>query len=282
MNIKQEVRRYALQSEYKLHQAALSLRGHGRSNFAEDQLLRRFIAELLPAADHSRTVVDIGAGDGTRQSNTFALVRAGWKCIGVEYDSRKFSRLAKAYKHYPNAFACRCRVTPFNVTPLLEAYGIEKGFDVLSLDIDSYDYWMLDALLPRLRPRLVIAEINEKIPPPIKFVVKYDPDFEMTHHFYGFSIASLATLCEQHGYAVLALEYNNVFLADKTLPGVAPLALTIETAYRQGYAERADRREKFRQNHDMEILHTLSPAEGVRFLTDFYARHEGEYELSIG
>ena len=270
--------RYLSQLSQQFHQVALSLKQENFSNFNEEQILRRFIAELLPE-DDSRTAVDIGAGDGVKSSNTYALFRSGWKGVGIESDSRKFCRLTQSYRNFPEVWACRCRVTPINVVHLLHAYSIKEDFSVLSLDIDSYDYWVLDALLSSFRPRLIVTEINEKIPPPIRFTVKYDPDFQLTHHFFGYSIASLAVLCERYGYALIALEYNNAFLAPRELPGVQPLDAT--TAYWEGYLQRADRRTRFRQNHDMEILHSLSAEEGLKFIEQFFARHRGRYELSI-
>jgi hypothetical protein len=278
MKITKAAQAYLRQLDFKFHEAKLSLKRGGHSSLGEEGLLKKYISELLPA-NHSRTVVDIGAGDGVRWSNTYALFRDGWKGVGVEYDSRKAVSLARNYKYYTDAYACRCRVTPDNVVPLLQAYTIEKDFSVLSLDIDSYDYRVLDRALKHYRPRLILTEINEKIPPPIKFVVNYDPDFELRHHFYGYSIESLAELCRQHDYALIQLEYNNAFLAPLELPGVRPLAADI--AYRQGYLERPDRREKFRLNYDMEALHSLSPAEGVEFIKQFYAKFAGKYEVSI-
>jgi hypothetical protein len=279
MKIRKTAKEYLRRLDYQLHRAKLSLKGDALSHSGEEAILRKYIEELLPA-DHTRTAVDIGAGDGIRWSNTYALFRSGWKGVGVEYDSRKAVKLAEAYKYYTNVSACRCRVAPHNVVALLEAFEIERDFSVLNLDIDSYDYWVLDALLTRFRPRLVITEINEKIPPPIKFVVGYDPDFELRHHFYGYSIASLAELCERHDYALIELEYNNAFLAPLELPGVRPLDAA--QAYRRGYLERPDRQEKFYLNQDMETLHTLSPEEGVRFIERFFSQHRGRYEVSAG
>lgn len=278
MKITRKIQQYLRRLDFKLHEARLSLKRGGHSSLGEEQLLRKYIEELLPAG-HNRTAVDIGAGDGIRWSNTYALFRDGWKGLGVEYDNRKAARLAKNYKYYAQVYACRCRITPDNVVSLLEAYSIEKDFSVLSLDIDSYDYRVLERLLANYRPRLVITEINEKIPPPIKFVVNYDPEFQLRHHFYGYSIESLAELCAQHGYAIIHLEYNNAFLAPAELAGVRPLAAG--AAYREGYLERADRREKFRLNYDMEPLHSLSPEEGVEFIKQFYEKFAGKYDVSI-
>jgi hypothetical protein len=139
---------------------------------------------------------------------------------------------------------------------------------------------VLDAVLGSFRPRVVVAEINEKIPPPVRFRVGYDPDFSLQHHFFGYSIASLEELCARHDYALLALEYNNAFVAPRELLGGLD-ALDAETAYRRGYLERPDRRERFPRNQDMEALHALSPADSVAFIENFFARHEGKYDLSL-
>jgi hypothetical protein len=273
-----KAQRYLNRLGLHLERAKQRFRQSGFSNFDEERMLERFIAELLPA-DHSRTAVDIGAGDGLRGSNTYALFLAGWSGLGVEGDEKRARRLTRAYKNFEGVAALHALVTPSNVVELLETHNVPREFGVLSLDIDSYDYWVLDALLEAFRPRLVVTEINEKIPPPVKFVVGYDPDFRLQHHFFGYSIASIEDLCERHGYALIALEYNNAFLAPRELGGVRPLDAA--TAYRLGYLERADRRARFPNNDDMEALHSLGPTDSVAFLKRFFARHEGKYELSV-
>src|SRR5258707_2816137 len=94
----------------RLHRARVSLRRDGFSNSREEHILAKYIAELLPR-DHGRTAVDIGAGDGMRWSNTYALFLNGWNGVGIEFDSRKFVKLARAYKHFPNVYACCNRAT---------------------------------------------------------------------------------------------------------------------------------------------------------------------------
>lgn len=264
------------QLDFKLHRARLSLRRDGFSNENEDQILARYIAELLPR-DHDRTAVDIGAGDGIRWSNTYALFLSGWQGLGIEFDSRKFVSLAQAYKYFPNVFACRNRATPDNIVALLSSYEIKKNFSVLSLDIDGNDYWVLRAILSEFRPQLIITEINEKIPPPTRFVVKYNPDFQLRHHFFGYSIAMLADLCEEFDYVILELEYNNAFLAPKELAG--DRALDAKTAYARGYLDRPDRKQKFSLNFDMESIYSLTDEGAFQFLKQFYSKFPGEFYL---
>lgn len=269
---------YLRELDSRVHRAKLNLKRDSFSNGREEHLLAGYIADLLPP-DHNRTAVDIGAGDGMRWSNTYALFLNGWRGVGVEFDSRKFVKLARAYKYFPDVYACRNRATPNNVVALMQSYEIPEDLAVLSIDIDGNDYWVLRAILSQFRPQLIVTEINEKIPPPIRFVVKYDPNFQLRHHFFGYSMAVLADLCKEFGYAILTLEYNNAFLAPKEL--AAERAVEAQAAYAAGYLGREDRKEKFGLNFDMERLYSLSAEEAIEFLKQFYSKFTGEFHLGL-
>src|SRR5579885_882871 len=268
--------RYVNRLGLHLQRAGQRIRRSGYSNFDEERILARLVRELLREED-SRFAVDIGAGDGVRGSNTYALFRRGWRGLGVDGRAR---RLERAYRNFVEVEALHALVAPQNVIALLREHGVPHDFGVLSLDIDSYDYFVLDYILRGFRPRVVVTEINEKIPPPVRFVVRYDPDFSLRHHFFGYSIASLEELCARHDYALLALEYNNAFIAPRELVGAAR-SLDATEAYRRGCLQRRDRRERFPANQDMEPLHSMPPADALAFLRKFFARHEGKYELSV-
>jgi hypothetical protein len=267
------------QLDYGLQRAKLLLKKRGFSNFDEERILRRYVDALLPPSDAPRIAVDLGAGDGVKGSNTFALFAEGWRGLGVECDARRARRLAKTYARLEGVSAVHARVTPQGVVKRLEGHSIPREFDVLSLDIDSYDYLVLDALLSRFRPRVVVTEINEKIPPPVKFHVKYDAHFRLQHHFYGYSIASLDELAARHGYAIMELEYNNAFLAPRELYGEQRDSAA--EIYRRGYWLRPDRAKKFTSNRDVDLLQTMPPADALKFIEHFFAKHRGKFEVSI-
>ena len=161
----------------------------------------------------SGCAVDIAAFDGVTGSTTYDLYKTGWRGLAVEYDAQAFSQLAKTYVNFPKVNLAKCMVTPANVVALLETNSIPKNFDFLSLDIDGYDHDVLEQALTQYRPRLICAEINEKIPPPIRFTVKWREDYGWNaDHFYGQSISQLHHLAGKHGYSLVKLHYNNAFL----------------------------------------------------------------------
>src|SRR5438045_5621830 len=93
---KKKAQRYINRLGLHLQRAGQRIRRSGFSNFGEEQILEALIAELLPA-DHSRFAVDIGAGDGVRGSNTYALFSRGWHGLGVEGQERWAVRIGRAY-----------------------------------------------------------------------------------------------------------------------------------------------------------------------------------------
>src|SRR6266550_4713149 len=93
------------------------------SHSDEQQILKQYIDELVPK-DRPRTVVDIGAGNGVRWSNSYALVLEGWNALGIEADRHKYELLSQVYRRSPNAKACHRRVQPDSIKTLLEDFDV--------------------------------------------------------------------------------------------------------------------------------------------------------------
>ena len=94
------VSQYGAIFELTLQKIRYSLRGRF-SHANEQNILAKYIKQLLPL-DRPRTVVDIGAGNGVRWSNSYALLLAGWKALGIEADPQKYALLTKVYSKFPN------------------------------------------------------------------------------------------------------------------------------------------------------------------------------------
>ncbi len=226
----------------------------------------------------TRFFVDIAPSDGKDMSNTWRLALQGWRGLAVEADAPTFAALAKNYAALPCVTLLRALATPQNVCSILHAAHVPHEFDFLSLDIDSADFWVLVSLLETHRPRLFCVEINETIPPPLRFTVCLCAEISLEKRFFGMSLSEVASLARNFGYGLLCVEYNNAFFAPVAETGVD---LEDVAAFQAGFVDRAGRKEKFAWNASWEPIFDLSTEEAKAFIEKKFAAFEGHYRLNL-
>jgi hypothetical protein len=251
------------------------------SSFNEEQVISNFLKQI--DIKHN-FFVDIGAANGVSWSNTCLLAMQGWKGLSVEYNSEEFAELAEEYKCFSGINLSRCMVTPDNVVSLLNTNQVPREFGVLSLDIDSYDYYVLEEILKAYRPCIICTEVNHIIPPPIKFTVKWDPKYNWNNqdNCHGQSLSQLNFLATKYDYGIAHLEFNNAFLIPQKISEINKIPLlSPEEAFQKGFLERCDRAKKFPYGKDLEAVYGLSPEEAFSFINKAFAKHEGKYICSL-
>jgi len=153
----------------------------------------------------SKICIEFGAWDGFHLSNTANLWTQGWKGVLIEGDRRRFQELRANTRSYDcvciNAYVTRGGGT--RLEALLEKSGVVNTVDLLSIDIDGDDYYILQSL-ERLRPRLIICEYNPTIPAEIDLHADYGSDF-------GSSVTALIRVARDKGYELVALTDTNCF-----------------------------------------------------------------------
>jgi hypothetical protein len=225
-----------------------------------------------------RYCVDIAAQDGVMGSQTLRLFQDGWSGLAVEFDGKMFAALSEMYSSFEHVSLVRAKVVPENVVSILEAARCPRDFGFLSLDIDSYDHYLLDQILAAFRPRLICVEINETVPPPLKFTVTFAEDHQWAgDHFQGQSICKCHELCVKYEYAIVELHYNNLFLVPAELNVWG--ALTPQIAYDLGYRLKADRQQRFPWNADMDGVLDMTPSDAMGFLQRKFEKYAGRYTL---
>ncbi len=242
--------------------------------------VEKIIAKLLKTiTGSSNFIIDVGASNGIQASNTYNLFKNGHPGVAIEPDPTKFASLALAFQNFPvNLF--RGYATPENIISILKSCKTPEHPLFMSFDIDSYDYFVLHAILESYRPSVICVEINEKIPPPINFKVLYRPDLKyIGDHFYGMSISAVGEICKQFNYDIITLNYNNTFIVPHE-ENMISVALTPEEAYRMGYLNKPDRTIKFACNSNMEALLSMGPNEGIKFINKFFLEYRGKYSLT--
>lgn len=231
---------------------------------------------------HGGYVVDIAAADGFSQSSTLGFFkRPDWSGLAVEMDPYKFATLAFIYAAFPNARLARGRVTPSNIKALLECYEVPKNFDLLNLDIDSYDLYVVQSMLAAdFRPKVISMEINEKIPPPLFFTVDYDENhYWKMDHFFGCSIQAAANTVKPFGYVLQNLVYNNAIFVRTDVAGHTISDMDVSDAYNRGYKNAPNRTKLFPWNTDVDCLLEYDAKQALHFIETYFKKYEGKYSL---
>ena len=232
---------------------------------------------LEQISEGDKVYIDIGSSYETNLDLCF--VENSNKTVFIEADAGK----AGSWHQSPNFVVLNEKATPYNIMDLLTPHIGNKDITYLDIDIDGYDYFVLDELLKNKRPYMFIAEINEKIPPPIEFTVTYRPDYCWDgSHFFGMSISQASLLIEKYEYDLVELNANNLICIrrDKNTTGVS---LSVEDAYNIGYKN--PRLEghlpEFGYNSDVDFLLDLDPQDALTEVDKFFSNYKGQYESNI-
>ena len=161
----------------------------------------------------TRYAVEFGAKDGVTGSNVRHLaVNGGWRGLLIEGDATEAARLHAAYADHPHVTTVHDHVYPGNIEVLFERHGVPRDLDLLSIDIDSNDYYVWRALHD-FRPAVVLVEFNGSFAPPRRMVVDYHP---LNHwdgsDYFGASIQSFTELGRRKGYELVYCTRNGVNL----------------------------------------------------------------------
>jgi hypothetical protein len=162
------------------------------------------IEYILNNIGNNKYIVDLGAKDGYSLSNTRYFVENGYECLMIDSDSEA-GETKEVKKH---------KLFSGNVIPLLKTYKCPKVFDMLDIDLDGTDYWILKKVLENYSPLLILAEFNASIPMGKAITIPNEPEFEWSgDNFFGFSFSAGQKLAEEFGYTIVHQENNmNLFM----------------------------------------------------------------------
>lgn len=228
-----------------------------RSQNEEDGI----VLALLDAVGVSgRTFIEIGSG-GSGGNSAVLAEDLGWSGLMVEAGARSAAVAAAAYRHNPGVRVLNKAASSDNVNSLIKQAGFSGEVDLLSIDVDSIDYWLFDALdIPRLvRPRLVVCEYNALFGSTRAVTLPNAPRPRNAPKSYvGASLAALAKVAGRKGYRlVLCEDYGvNAFFLRQDLAPEIPEA-SVEEAFRPM------RRRRGADEDAPEVLDAIAAAEAA-------------------
>jgi hypothetical protein len=183
--------------------------GNVFSQFGEDKLIADVLDSLAKVTELDNWACEFGAWDGLYLSNTANLIiNEGFSAVLIEADSKKYQVLKTNMQPYP--VECINAFVGFegenSLDNLLVKTGIPLNFDLLSIDVDGVDYWILESL-KNYTPKVIVIEFNPTIPKEIEFI---NPRSEKISQ--GSSIKSLVKLANSKNYDVVGMSICNLIL----------------------------------------------------------------------
>jgi hypothetical protein len=183
----------------------------------EDGILHEILRRI---GDGSRRFVEIGSGDGLENNTSFLLIQ-GWRGLWIEGSSRKAASAKKL--HEMEIAEGRLQVTQQYATAANIDETIKRlapgELDVLSMDIDGNDYYVLGAIRS-VRPRVIVAEYNAKFPADVTWVMEHNEAHRWdSTDYFGASLKALEGLLSERGYFLVGCNLlgTNAFFVRKDL-----------------------------------------------------------------
>lgn len=182
----------------------------GYSQNGEDGVLEYIFRNI---GTTNKYYVEFGVESGVECNTRYLREKHGWSGLLMDGGHEDASRNLRKEV-----------VLPSNVVQLFRKHGVPTRFDLLSVDTDMLDFWVLEEILSSsFVPRAIVVEINSKIVPGSSLVVpnSAEPVYWSGSDFFGASISAFFKLGQKFNYTMVYCESMgvNCFLLHDTLVG---------------------------------------------------------------
>jgi hypothetical protein len=212
------------------------------------------LALLRLAGAPNKTFVEIGSGASGGNSGVLAQ-EFGWRGLMVDIDDGKIDKARGKFSSNPKVSFEAVAVTPENINNLIKRHNLAGDVDLFSLDIDSFDYWVLEAMTA-CRPRVMIIEYNGNFGAERSVSIARGTDMsKAVKGFHGASLVALTKLATMKGYKLLCCDEsgtNAFYMRADLRPEIAPVAPAV--AFRPMRDSGDPLRETLRVLKDLETV----------------------------
>lgn len=212
------------------------------------------LALLKLAKAPNKTFLEIGSGASGGNSGMLAQ-EFGWRGLMVDIDPAKIEKARARFGANPHVSFEAVAVSPENINGLIERHGLVGEIDFFSLDIDSFDYWVLEAM-SACSPRVMVLEYNANFGSHRSLSIARDTDMSRAvKGFHGASLKALTKLAMAKGYRLLACDEsgtNAFYLRGDLCPDIE--AVAPEVAFRPMRDSGDPLRETLRAPKDLEAI----------------------------
>jgi hypothetical protein len=223
----------------------------GFSQNGEDGILDYLCGHLLRP---NRYFIEIGASNGLENNTTWLALAKRYGGLMIDGDPAKVAECRQTFGVLNGALEFEAMMVSPESAQTFERLTLLKDPDVFSLDIDSVDYFVAEALIDRiLRPKIVVIEYNSTFGPERSVTIPYQFPFNRhrahpTGYYYGVSVMGLRYLLEGRGYRFVTVEQNgvNAFFVDPSQFSSGFLEVIRGSDFRENVVQRRESRSDWR------------------------------------
>tara|TARA_B100001093_G_scaffold152830_1_gene145584 strand:+ start:10500 stop:11408 length:909 start_codon:yes stop_codon:yes gene_type:complete len=187
------------------------------SQFGEDGIIN-FLLDKLNINDKIN-FVEIGTGD-YEEANTRFLCESRI-CKGLLIDKLEDLKFVQKRDYFwkNDLYFFQKEVTPSNISSVIKNYGFDNHLNLLSIDIDGNDYWVLKNIDLRSTD-IVVAEYNPLFGSTLHLTIPQEDLFDRNKYnklFYGASLPAIIELFKSKEYFFVGANRacNNAFFIHK-------------------------------------------------------------------
>lgn len=209
------------------------------SQFGEDGIIQYLVNNI---EIENPVFVEFGVEDFTESNCRFLLMNNNWQGLVMDASEENIQRIQNSSLYWlHNLKAKKAFVNAENINDLIKNEGIYGDIGLLSIDIDSNDYWVWKSINV-IRPRIVICEWNSVFGPKASVTIPYCNNSKYQTRYdshysglcFGASLEALKSLANEKGYCFIGSNCagNNAFFIREDL--AEPFKNLIENAiYRE-------------------------------------------------
>lgn len=172
---------------------------------------------LFTIAGHgTRRAVEVCAGNAIEANATNLVLHHDWDALMLDGDESLIKEGELFFGAHPETHRIGPTlaaewITRDNIGQILARHGYEDDIDLLSLDMDGMDYWILETLT--IRPRIIVLEYNNRIPADRAVTVPYDERFATDawagDGYFGAGLAAFDRLLRSREYELVGSNRHN-------------------------------------------------------------------------
>jgi hypothetical protein len=143
--------------------------------------------------------VEFGCGDGKEVNTRYIREKYNWTGL-----------LLSGYNEDLSINLHKEMITHANILSLFEKHNVSKELELLSVDTDYADYWIMEAIFTKYKPKVIVHEVNQQttcvtVPKPNTLFVWAGHD-----EYCGGSVCAYYCLGKRFGYTLVYCESRGV------------------------------------------------------------------------